>query len=58
MEPERHYTVREVAQHLHCTEKTVRRYIKEGSLSAKTSVRPNLVSASDLQRFLDSLAGT
>ena len=52
---EEHFTVHQVAEQLHCTEKTVYKYIKHGMLKAKTGVRPYLISASNLQAFLDSL---
>jgi excisionase family DNA binding protein len=52
---EEQFTVRQVAEQLHCTEKTVYSYIKKGLLKAKTGVRPYLISASSLQAFLDSL---
>ena len=52
---EQQFTVRQVAEKLHCTEKTVYKYIREGLLKAKTGVRPYLISASALQTFLDSL---
>lgn len=54
-EVEEQFTVRQVASQLHCTDKTVYRYIKDGLLRAKTGVRPYLISATSLQAFLDSL---
>jgi excisionase family DNA binding protein len=52
---EEQFTVHQVAERLHCTDKTVYKYIREGTLKAKTGVRPYLISASSLQSFLDSV---
>lgn len=52
---EEQFTVRQAAAQLHCTDKTIYKYIREGRLKAKKGVRPILISSSSLQSFLDSL---
>lgn len=47
------YNVREIAQILHCTPNSVRKYIKLGRIAGKTISGTILVTEKDLNKFLN-----
>jgi excisionase family DNA binding protein len=49
-------TVKEAAEVLRCTERTVYRYIEAGLLSARRTPGKTLILATSLRDFIDGLA--